>query len=85
SGSIDTNSFDSDDDDAQTGDSYDDEGTSVSKPPPSIILPAKLARELKDLAPEDALSKLLSNHGASNSTAEDKESLLEHEQFDHEM
>ncbi|PNX65114.1 hypothetical protein L195_g062439, partial [Trifolium pratense] len=60
-GSIDTNEiFDSNDDDAQTGDSFDGEGTSVSKPPPSIVLPAELARELRDLAPEDALSKLLS-------------------------
>ncbi|PNX96541.1 hypothetical protein L195_g019750, partial [Trifolium pratense] len=85
SGSINTNSFDSDDDDAQTGDSYDEKGTSVSKPPPSIILPAKLAKELKDLTPTDALSKLLLNHGTSNPNAEDKESLLEQEQFDHEL
>ncbi|PNX98313.1 hypothetical protein L195_g021555, partial [Trifolium pratense] len=76
-GSIDTNEiFDSDDDDAQTGDSLDGEGTSVSKPPPSTILPAEIVRELKDLAPEDALSKLLSNHGTSTYAAEDKENYL---------
>ncbi|PNX95171.1 hypothetical protein L195_g018355, partial [Trifolium pratense] len=59
--------------------------TSVSKPPPSIVLPAELARELKDLTPADALNKLLSSHGASNPNAEDKEDLLEQEQFDHEL
>ncbi|PNY08031.1 hypothetical protein L195_g004541 [Trifolium pratense] len=85
SGSMNANTFDSDDDDSQTGDSYDEEGTSVSKPPPSIYLPAELAKELKDLAPADALNKLLSSHGASNPNAEDKESLLEKKQFDHEL
>ncbi|PNX91429.1 hypothetical protein L195_g047560, partial [Trifolium pratense] len=41
--------------------------------------------ELKDLTPADALNKLLSSHGASSSTAEDKEDLLEQEQFGHEI
>ncbi|PNY13489.1 hypothetical protein L195_g014309 [Trifolium pratense] len=85
SGSMNTNSFDSDDNDSQTRDSYDEECTSVSKPPPSIIFPAELAKELKDLAPADALNKLLSSHGSSNPNAEDKESFFEQEQFDHEL
>ncbi|MCI91808.1 hypothetical protein A2U01_0113103, partial [Trifolium medium] len=32
-------------------DSHDDEGTSVSKPPPRICLPAGVLQSLKDLAP----------------------------------
>ncbi|PNX65429.1 hypothetical protein L195_g054532, partial [Trifolium pratense] len=79
------NTFDSDDSDSHTGDSFDEEGTSVSKPPPTVVLPAELAKELKDLTPADALNKLLSSHGASSSTAEDKEDLLEQEQFGHEI
>ncbi|PNX66601.1 hypothetical protein L195_g063129, partial [Trifolium pratense] len=74
-----------DDSDSHTGDSFDEKGTSVSKPPSTVVLPAELAKDLKDLTPADALNKLLSSHGASSSTAEDKENLLEQEQFGHEI
>ncbi|MCI78680.1 hypothetical protein A2U01_0099951, partial [Trifolium medium] len=42
----------------RTEDSLDDDGTSVSKPIPSIYLPAEVFQGVKDLAPEDALNKL---------------------------
>ncbi|PNX67066.1 hypothetical protein L195_g063346, partial [Trifolium pratense] len=50
------NTFDSDDSDSHTGDSFGEEGTSVSKPPHTVVLPAELAKELKDLTPADALN-----------------------------
>ncbi|MCI67567.1 hypothetical protein A2U01_0088826, partial [Trifolium medium] len=59
------------------GDSHDDERTSVSKPPPRICLPAEVLRSLKNLAPEDALNKLLSSHVAFVPTAADKEKALQ--------
>ncbi|MCI50385.1 hypothetical protein A2U01_0071629, partial [Trifolium medium] len=61
----------------RTGDSHDDEGNSVSKPPPSICLSAEVLQSLKDLAPEDALNKLLSSHGAFIPTAADRERALQ--------
>ncbi|XP_045802476.1 uncharacterized protein LOC123896078 [Trifolium pratense] len=80
--------FDSDDGNSYIGDSLGEEGTSVSKPLPTVVLPAELAKELKDLTPVDALNKLLSSHGASSSAVEDtegKEDVLEQEQFEHEI
>ncbi|MCI58505.1 hypothetical protein A2U01_0079760, partial [Trifolium medium] len=58
-------------------DSHDDGGTSVSKPPPRICLPAEVLQSLKDLAPEDALNKLLSSHGAFVPTVADREKALQ--------
>ncbi|CAJ2640928.1 unnamed protein product [Trifolium pratense] len=80
--------FDSDDGNSCIGDSFGEEGTSVSKPPPTVVLPAELAKELRDLTPADALNKLLSSHGASSSAVgntEDKEDALAQEQFEHEI
>ncbi|PNX96944.1 hypothetical protein L195_g020162 [Trifolium pratense] len=88
SGSMNADTFDSDDSDSHTGDSLGEEGTSVSKPHHTVVLPAELAKELKDLTPADALNKLLSSHGTSSSAAEDtegQEDLLEQEQFGHEI
>ncbi|MCI36210.1 hypothetical protein A2U01_0057432, partial [Trifolium medium] len=48
----------------RTEDSLADDDTSVSKPIPSICLPAEVFQGVKDLAPEDALNKLLSSYGA---------------------
>ncbi|MCI88183.1 hypothetical protein A2U01_0109469, partial [Trifolium medium] len=59
------------------GDSHDDEGTSVLKPPPRICLPVEVLQSLKDLAPEDALNQLLSSHGAFVPTAADREKALQ--------
>ncbi|MCI58128.1 hypothetical protein A2U01_0079381, partial [Trifolium medium] len=57
---------------AKTGDSLDDDGTSVLKPLPSICLSAEVLRGIKDLAPGDALNKLLSSYGAYIPTAADR-------------
>ncbi|MCI62697.1 hypothetical protein A2U01_0083954, partial [Trifolium medium] len=65
-------------------DSHDDEGTSVSKPPPRICLPTEVLESLKNLPPEDVLNKLLSSHGAFVPTAADKEKALQLEQEEHE-
>ncbi|CAJ2673185.1 unnamed protein product, partial [Trifolium pratense] len=62
--------FDSEDGNSYIGDSLGEEGTSVSKPLPTVVLPAELAKELKDLTPVDALNKLLSSHGTSSSAVE---------------
>ncbi|PNX63740.1 hypothetical protein L195_g053657 [Trifolium pratense] len=60
---MDTNEFfNSSADYAQTRDSFEGEGTSVSKPPHSIRLPTEVLQGLKNLAPEDALNKLLSEY-----------------------
>ncbi|XP_045831590.1 uncharacterized protein LOC123922983 [Trifolium pratense] len=88
SSSTSADTFDSDDGNSYIGDSLGEEGTSVSKPPHTVVLPAELARELKDLTPADALNKLLSSHGASSSAIEDtegKEDALAQEQFEHEI
>ncbi|XP_045794262.1 uncharacterized protein LOC123889110 [Trifolium pratense] len=80
--------FDSEDGNSYIGDSLGEEGTSVSKPFPTVVLPAELAKELKDLTPVDALSKLLSSHGTSSSAFEDaggEGDVLEQEQFEHEI
>ncbi|MCI73581.1 hypothetical protein A2U01_0094845, partial [Trifolium medium] len=45
----------------RTEDLLDDDGTSIPKPIPNICLPAEILRGVKDLAPEDALNKLLSS------------------------
>ncbi|CAJ2651849.1 unnamed protein product [Trifolium pratense] len=88
SSSTSADTFDSDDGNSYIGDSLGEEGTSVSKPPPTVVLPAELAKELKDLTPADALNKLLSSHGASSSAVKDtegKEDALAQEQFEHEI
>ncbi|CAJ2679323.1 unnamed protein product [Trifolium pratense] len=80
--------FDSEDGNSYIGDSLGEEGTSVSKPLPTVVLPAELAKELKDLTSVDALNKLLSSHGTSSSAVEDTEGngdVLEQEQFEHEI
>ncbi|MCI46350.1 hypothetical protein A2U01_0067590, partial [Trifolium medium] len=64
-------------------DSHDDGGISVSKPPPRICLPAEVLQSLKNLAPEDALNKLLSSHVAFIPTAADRERALQLEQEEH--
>ncbi|PNX64749.1 hypothetical protein L195_g062268, partial [Trifolium pratense] len=53
SSSTSAGTFDSDDGNSYIGDSLGEEGTSVSKPPHTVVLPAELARELKDLTPAD--------------------------------
>ncbi|MCI36277.1 hypothetical protein A2U01_0057499, partial [Trifolium medium] len=70
---------------ARTEDSLDDDGTSTPKPIPNICLPAEILRGVKDLAPEDALNKLLSSYGAYIPTAADREKALQLEQEEHEL
>ncbi|MCI51238.1 hypothetical protein A2U01_0072482, partial [Trifolium medium] len=69
----------------RTEDSLDDDDTSVPKPIPNICLPAEVLQGVKDLAPEDALNKLLSSYGAYIPTAADKEKTLQLEQEEHEL
>jgi hypothetical protein len=69
---------------AKTGNSHDDEGTSVSKPPPEVYLPREVLPGLKDLTPDEALDKLLSSFGAYIPTAADREKALQLEQAEHE-
>jgi hypothetical protein len=69
---------------AKTGNSHDDEGTSVSKPPPEVYLPRGVLQGLKDLTPDEALDKLLSSFGAYIPTAADREKALQLEQAEHE-
>ncbi|MCI97332.1 hypothetical protein A2U01_0118633, partial [Trifolium medium] len=53
----------------RTEDSLDDDDTSTPKPIPNICLPAEVLQDVKGLAPEDALNKLLSSYGAYIPTA----------------
>jgi hypothetical protein len=69
---------------AKTGNSNDDEGTSVSKPPPDVYLPREVLQGLKDLTPDEALDKRLSSFGAYIPTAADREKVLQLEQAEHE-
>jgi hypothetical protein len=69
---------------AKTGNLHDDEGTSVSKPPPEVYLPRGVLQGLKDLTPDEALDKLLSSFGAYIPTAADREKALQLEQAEHE-
>ncbi|MCI93990.1 hypothetical protein A2U01_0115288, partial [Trifolium medium] len=46
----------------RTEDSSTQANTSVSKPPAGITLPMHLRESVEDLAPEDALEKLLAEH-----------------------
>jgi hypothetical protein len=62
---------------AKTGDSNADEGNSVSKPPSLIYLPPEVLQGLKDLAPNEALDKLLSSFGAFIPTLSDKEKAMQ--------
>ncbi|MCI97830.1 hypothetical protein A2U01_0119131, partial [Trifolium medium] len=57
----------------RTEDSLDDDGTSVPKSIPNICLPVEVLQGVKDLAPEDAINKLLSSYGAYIPTAADRE------------
>ncbi|MCI91392.1 hypothetical protein A2U01_0112686, partial [Trifolium medium] len=67
----------------RTEDSLEDDGTSIPKPIPNICLPAEILRGVKDLAPEDALDKLLSSYSAYIPTAADREKALQLEQAEH--
>ncbi|GAU41478.1 hypothetical protein TSUD_239540 [Trifolium subterraneum] len=49
---------------ARTGDSIDDDGTSVSKPTSDFFLPSHVLQSVKDLAPEEALDILLKTYGS---------------------
>ncbi|MCI58253.1 hypothetical protein A2U01_0079507, partial [Trifolium medium] len=67
----------------RTDDSLDDDGASLPKPIPNICLPAEVLQDVKNLAPEDALDKLLSSYAAYIPTAADREKALQLEQADH--
>jgi hypothetical protein len=69
---------------AKTGDSNADEGNSVSKPPSLVYLPPEVLQGLKDLAPDEALDKLLSSFGAFIPTLSDREKAMQLEQDDNE-
>ncbi|MCI39172.1 hypothetical protein A2U01_0060403, partial [Trifolium medium] len=62
---------------AKTGDRVDDDATSISKPFPNICLPSEVLQEVKNLAPEDALNKLLATYSAYQPNAADKEKNLQ--------
>ncbi|MCI73353.1 hypothetical protein A2U01_0094617, partial [Trifolium medium] len=68
----------------KTGDSQEQEGSAISKPLPSICLPSHVLQTMKDMAPEDALKKLLASMGTFETTAADQEKALQLEQEDNE-
>ncbi|MCI87284.1 hypothetical protein A2U01_0108566, partial [Trifolium medium] len=68
----------------KTGDSQEQDGTVVSKPFPNICLPSHVLQTMRDMAPEDALKKLLAGMGTFGTTAADQEKALQLEQEDNE-
>jgi predicted XRE-type DNA-binding protein len=69
----------------KTDDSLVDDGTPSSKPLHNICLPTEVLQSVKDLTPEDALDKLLTNYGACLPSAADKEKDIQIEQSEHEL
>jgi hypothetical protein len=69
---------------AKSGGSNADEGNSVSKPPTHVYLPPDILQSLKDLTPDEALDKLLSNYGAYTPALSDRERATQLEQTEHE-
>jgi hypothetical protein len=67
---------------AKAGGSHIDEGDSVSKPPP-FYLPPEILRGLKDLTPDEALDKLLSNSSVPVSTFSEQDQTMQREQDEH--
>ncbi|GAU21853.1 hypothetical protein TSUD_33490 [Trifolium subterraneum] len=64
---------------ARTGDSIDDDGTSVSKPTSDVFLPSHVLQSVKDLAPEEALDTLLKTYGSEIPISEEDKQKLEDE------
>ncbi|GAU30389.1 hypothetical protein TSUD_58010 [Trifolium subterraneum] len=64
---------------ARTGDSIEDDGTSVSKPTSDFFLPSHVLQSVKDLAPEEALDTLLKTFGSEVPISEEDKQKLEDE------
>ncbi|GAU30843.1 hypothetical protein TSUD_365500 [Trifolium subterraneum] len=64
---------------AKTGDSIEDDGTSVSKPTSDIFLPSHILQSVKNLTPEEALDTLLKTYGNEVPIAEEDKQKLEEE------
>ncbi|GAU28512.1 hypothetical protein TSUD_156690 [Trifolium subterraneum] len=63
----------------RTGDSIEDDGTSVSKPTSDFFLPSHVLQSVKNLTPEEALDTLLKTYGNEVPIAEEDKQKLEEE------
>ncbi|GAU33050.1 hypothetical protein TSUD_152050 [Trifolium subterraneum] len=64
---------------SRTGDSIEDDGTSVSKPTSYFFLPFHVLQSVKDLAPEEALDTLLKTYDSEVPISEEDKQKLEDE------
>ncbi|GAU25058.1 hypothetical protein TSUD_257520 [Trifolium subterraneum] len=70
---------------ARTGDSIEDDGTSVSKPTSDLFLPYHILQSVKNLTPEETLDTLLKTYGSEVPIAEEDKQKLEKELKDLEL